>query len=274
MPTNPLFRQYSYGNEQRLFEDQIIELIKIAGIDVKYLPRTIVNQDFLFGEDALSKFDLAVEVEMYVKSNTSFEGDGDFLSKFNLEIRDQVVLTMARRRWDQISNEKFLLEEGDNIQLESANTSAWGDSDSINIETGTANGYSLTTSRPMEGDLIFLPLNNKIYEIKFVEHESIFYQNGKLYTYDLTCELFDRDSRLDTGNTVIDTIETTFSMDTLFHEFLMENGDSLLNETGGALVLEYRLEDTNKAANNEFLTSEALRVVDFTERNPMLDWDG
>ena len=273
MSTNPYFQQLTYPNEQRLWEDLVIESIQIHGIDVKYLPRTLIKQDFIFGEDALSKFNLAVDIEVYVKSNTSFEGDGDFLSKFNLEIRDQLVLTMSRKRWSQIATEKILLEEGQTLQLESANTNVWGNSIALRIESGTANGYSITSPRPMEGDLIYFPLNKKLFEIKFVEHEAIFYQNGKLYTYDITCELFDRDSRLDTGNTQIDSIETNFSMDILFNEILLENGDSLLNENGGYIIGEFRLENTAPGANNEAFMQESQGVVNFDEINPFLLMD-
>lgn len=125
----------------------------------------------------------------------------------------------------------------------------------------------------MEGDLIFLPLNNKLYEIRFVEHESIFYQHGKLYTYDITCELFDRDSRLNTGVDVIDNIETQFSMDILYNKVLLEDGESLLTETGDYMILQYRLEDTNRAANNEIIDAAARTVINFTERSPFLEWE-
>lgn len=271
MTISPYFRHFQYGRQQRLAEDLIVQSIKHYGIDVKYLPRTIVDQDFLLGEDPLSKFDLAVDIEVYIKSVTGFEGEGDFLSKFNLEIRDQVTFTMARRRWKQITTEKLLTENGYNYQEESA-TPEWSNSVGILLESGSANGYSITSSRPMEGDLIFLPINNKLYEIRFVEHESIFYQHGKLYTYDITCELFDRDSRLDTGVDIIDNIETQFSMDILYNKVLLEDGESLLTETGDYMILQYRLEDTNRAANNEVIDSEARTVIDFSERSPFLDW--
>ena len=135
----------------------------------------------------LSKFQEAIDIEMYLKSMEGFEGDGQFLSKFGLEIRDQVTFTLASKRWDQITTEKLVDEVGFNYQVETANTGAYSNSHSFLLESGTANGYSITSSRPNEGDLIFFPLNEKLYEIKFVEHEEIFYPHGKLYTYDLSC---------------------------------------------------------------------------------------
>ncbi len=268
MATNKYFKPYSYGREQDTAEDLIIESIKIYGLEVKYLPRTIINQDFLLGEDPLGKFNSAIDIEVYVKNIQGFEGEGDFLSKFNLEIRDQITFTMARKRFTQITSEKLTDEVGFNYQVETANTGAWSASDSYVLETGSANGYSITTSRPMEGDLIFFPLNNKLYEIKFVEHENIFYQHGKLYTYDIQCELYDRDSRLDTGNTAIDIIETNTTMDILTYQFLDEAGDNLLIEDGGYMLQEYRLETTAPLANNEYIMQKSLDFVNWSEHNP------
>ena len=144
MTVNKYFKPYSYGREQDTAEDLIIESIKIYGLDVKYLPRTIINQDFLLGEDALGKFNSAVDLEVYVKNIQGFEGEGDFLSKFNLEIRDQITFTMARKRFSQIATEKLIDEVGYNYQVETANTQAWSVTDSYVLETGSANGYSIT----------------------------------------------------------------------------------------------------------------------------------
>lgn len=273
MTVNKYFKLHSYGREQDTAEDLIIESIKIYGLDVKYLPRTIVNQDFLLGEDALGKFNSAVDLEVYIKNIQGFEGEGDFLSKFNLEIRDQITFTMARKRFGQIATEKLIDEVGYNYQVETANTQAWGVTDSYVLETGSANGYSITSSRPLEGDLIFLPLNNKLYEIKFVEHENIFYQHGKLYTYDIQCELYDRDSRLDTGNTAIDIIESNTTLDILTYQFLDEAGNTMLIEDGGYMLQEFRLEATAPMANNEYITTKSLSFVNWSEQNPFSETD-
>jgi hypothetical protein len=122
MTTNKYFRPFTYGRQQDLAEDLIIQSIKIYGLDVKYLPRTLSNVDPLLGEDPASTFDDAVDIEMYIKNTQQFEGEGDFLSKFNLEIRDQITFVMARKRWEQITNEKMLTEVGYNIQMEESNT--------------------------------------------------------------------------------------------------------------------------------------------------------
>ena len=278
MAVNKYFRNYSYGREQRVEDDLTVEAIKIYGVDVQYMPRTIFNEIEEFGEDPLSHFTLAVPIEVYVNNLENFQGEGDFLSKFNLEIRDQITLTMARRRWDQIRTEKLIDEVG-NIYLTETNPAIYSsNTDNYLLETGSANGYSISSSRPLEGDLIYIPFinngNGAIYEVKFVEHERVFYQHGKLYTYEMTCELFRYSSeRLDTGNSDIDIIETRNSRDIQQYEYLMENGDIHIMEDGSNLIQEYRLENVASTANNELFTQRSFIDVDFSERNPFSEID-
>jgi hypothetical protein len=157
--------------EQNLIEDLIIESIRIYGFDIWYIPRTIVAKDELLNEDDLSTFNSAYMIETYIKNVDGFGGDGDFLSKFGLQINDTMTLTIAMRKF----MEDVALFDGE--------------------------------VRPNEGDLIYFPLNRKIFEVKFVEHEAIFYQMGKLQTYDLRCELFEySQERFNTGIEEIDTL--------------------------------------------------------------------
>ena len=278
MAVNKYFRNYSYGREQRVEDDLTVEAIKIYGVDVQYMPRTIFNEIEDFGEDPLSHFTLAVPIEVYVNNLENFQGEGDFLSKFNLEIRDQITLTMARRRWDQIRTEKLIDEVG-NIYLTETNPAIYSsNTDNYLLETGSANGYSISSSRPLEGDLIYIPFinngNGAIYEVKFVEHERVFYQHGKLYTYEMTCELFRYSSeRLDTGNSDIDIIETRSSRDIQQYQYLMENGDIHIMEDDSNLIQEYRLENVASTANNELFTQKSFIDVDFSERNPFSEID-
>ena len=170
MARNPHFKEYS--GEQNVVEDLTIETIKAMGKDMVYIPRTLVNEDKLFGEDLISKFDDGYQLEMYIQSVDGFEGEGDILSKFGLEIRDRVELLVSKKRFEQTV----------------------GDYESI--------------TRPKEGDLIFFPLSKTLFEINFVEHENPFYQLGKLYTYKLSCEVFTySQEEIDTGYTDIDTVE-------------------------------------------------------------------
>ena len=284
MATNKYFNNFAYAREQDLVEDLTIEAIKIYGHNVKYLPKTISGIDHLFGEDKLLKYETAADVEMYVKNVEGFEGEGEFMSKFGVQLNDQLTLTVARKRFDQIRTEKLQTEVGYNYVQESANTDApsrqflTGNShtESIILETGTTgvNNYSITSERPQEGDLVFFPLVNKIFEIKFVEHEDIFYQTGRLQSYDLRCELFKYSSeQIRTGNTDIDSIETAGTLDTLLYELLLEDGNKLLEEEGDSIVQEYQLFTQDAGANNSFFQSEGESIIDFSERNPFSEVD-
>tara|TARA_R110002020_G_scaffold158342_3_gene341518 strand:+ start:1864 stop:2724 length:861 start_codon:yes stop_codon:yes gene_type:complete len=284
MATNKYFNNFAYAREQDLVEDLTIESIKIYGHNVKYLPKTIAGIDHLFGEDKNISYSTAADVEMYIKNVEGFEGEGDFMSKFGVQINDQLTLTVARKRYDQIRTEKLSTEVGYNYVQESANTDSpsrqflTGNShtESIVLETGTTgvNNYTITTERPMEGDLIFFPLVNKMFEIKFVEHEQIFYQTGRLQTFDLRCELFKYSSEtINTGNTQIDTIETSQTLDTLLYQMLLEDGENLLEEEGDSIVQEYQLFTQDTGANNSFFESEGESIIDFSERNPFSEVD-
>jgi hypothetical protein len=280
MPTNRYFNHFSYGREQDLVEDLIIESTKIYGHNVKYLPRTIVDRDDLYGEDRLSTFNAAAEVEMYIKNVDAFEGEGTILSRFGLEMRDEITFTLARKRWNQIRQEKLLTEIGYNLLQETANTnqpsrqflSTPAQTFGFLLEDGTGDGYQITSERPMEGDLIYFPMVDKLFEIKFVEHEEIFYQTGRLQTYDLRCELFEYSSeRIDTGDATIDAIEDNYSNDLLFYQFALEDDSGvLLTEDGDTLLQEYTLNTTDKQANNSVFRSEILAddILDFSESNP------
>lgn len=275
MTTNKYFRPFTYGRQQDLAEDLIVQAIKIYGLDIKYLPRTLRNVDPLLGEDPTSTFDDAVDIEVYIKNVQGFEGEGDFLSKFNLQINDSITFTMARKRWNQITTEKLITEVGYNYQVESADTNSWGNTQCIMLESGNGNNYSITTPRPFEGDWIYFPLNKKLYEIKFVEHEAIFYQHGKLYTYDLNCELVDRigPDSIATGNTDIDAIGTRYDQNILIYQTMLEDGTYLLNEDGGFMLNEFRVEVQTITANNEYFTQKSLDYIDFSERNPFSEID-
>jgi len=241
MATNLYFNNHAHQQQQWLIEDLVIESIKIYGIDCYYMPRTLVSEDTIWGEDTLSKFEDAYPLEMYVKNVDGFEGEGDFLSKFGLEIRDEMTLTIAQRRFQ---------EEVDNSVIPTNDT------------TGIA--------RPAEGDLIYFPLNGKIFEVKFVEHEAIFYQMGSLQTYDLRCELFEYSHQeLNTDISEIDSVETAYSGDMSAYQVLMEDGNRLLLEDGNTIVQEsYRIEDTDNSANNELFQTSSVSFIDFSESNP------
>ena len=174
MATNHYFSQ-KVKSEQSLYEDIVIESLKIYGQDVYYLPRDIVNEDRILGEDVPSRFRNAYKVEMYIENTEGFDGEGDLFTKFGVEIRDQATFVVARRRWSQ--------------------TVARSDND-------------INSVRPREGDIIYLPLSNSMFQIMAVEHEQPFYQLSNLPTYKLRCELFEySDEDFDTNIEAIDDVE-------------------------------------------------------------------
>ena len=178
MATNSYFTQGTTG-EQDLTENLVIEQIKMFGKDVYYIPRTLVNEDTVFGEDNLSAFNGAHLIEAYIEDANGFRGDGDMFSKFGVRISDQVTFIISRKR--------FTEEVDDNAQL-------------------------IVEGRPNEGDLVYFPLANKTFEIQFVEHEVPFYQLGKIHVWGLRCELFEySDEDFDTGVAEVDAIELNFA---------------------------------------------------------------
>src|SRR6056300_282912 len=195
MPVNHYFQGgngIGSDSEKRLHEDLIIEGLKIYGQDVFYLPRTLVNQDLILGEDVLSKFDDSYLVEMYVETTEGFQGEQELISKFGLEIRDDTTFVIAKRRWqDQVDSNATLIKEG----------------------------------RPNEGDLIYVPLFNSFFEIQFVEDQEPFFQIGNLPVYKLRATKFEYSSeKIDTGIPAIDDLETSRSLDQLQYQTSLESG--------------------------------------------------
>ena len=150
MATNLYFNNVTSHAEQELINDLTSEVIQLHGMDVFYIPRTLIKEDPLLDEDVLSRFEVAYEIEMYIKGTEGFGGEGDLVSKFGLDVRDEVIFTVHKDRFE----------------------------------------LATTKPKPLEGDLIFLPMSKGLFEIKFVEHEQPFYQAGKNYSFDITCELF------------------------------------------------------------------------------------
>ena len=178
MATNSYFTQGTTG-EQDLVEDLVIEQIKMFGKDVYYIPRTLVNEDTVFGEDSLSAFNGAHLIEAYIEDASGFRGDGDMFSKFGIRISDQVTFIISRKRFTEaVDDNATLIVEG----------------------------------RPNEGDLIHFPLANKTFEIQFVEHEVPFYQLGKIHVWGLRCELFEYSNEdFNTGVAEVDAVEVNFA---------------------------------------------------------------
>lgn len=216
MATNVYFSNYDNFNEQNLIDDLVIESIQIYGIDVNYISGQFNNIDTILNEDDTPLYDQMYSFEVYVKNVDGFEGEGDFLSKFGLQIRDQVTFTVAIRTFEQ------------------------------NVTRKTQ-----TKVRPRENDVIWLPLNQKMYRITYVEHESVFYQSGALQTYDIKCELMESSNeRFETGRYEID------------HYF-----DNVNSTTDFVQTLEDVANNDPISQNLDFET-EADGIIDFSEIDP------
>lgn len=234
MPKNVYFTQGT-KSEQYLLEDLIVESLQIYGQDVFYIPRVLVNTDPVLGEDVLSKFEAAYDIEMYFEDVDDFQGQGTFLQKFGIEIEKSATLVVARRRWEQLIGR---------------------------------HGVTRIPSRPAEGDLIYFPLTKKLFEIRFVEHEDPFYQIGKLYVYKLRIETFQYASeKLETGIAEIDTIEDTYSYD---QDMLrLEDGEFIEGEESDEeYALETESDPTKDIGDNSQYDTQGSGLVDFNEANP------
>ena len=220
MPRNP-YISLGTKNEQRLQENLIIEALSIYGHETYYLPRNIVSRDTILNETIESKFGSAFKIEMYVASTDGFEGDGQFISKFGLEIRDQVKLVVARKRWEELVGR-----------------------------------FKVTQSvRPAEGDLIYFPLVNGLFEIKYAVGDSPFYQLQNLPTYELTCELFEYgNEQIDTGILEIDDVERNEA----FRSILT------ISTTSGSGTFQYGEEVTQVLDSDTTITGEVASVSSTT----------
>ena len=182
MALNPFFLQGT-SSEQRLAQDLINEHLKIFGVEVTYIPRKFVNKLSIMEEVQSSKFDDNFAIEAYVNNFDGYGGAGDVLTKFGMSLKDEVTLTISKERFEDFIS-PFLAANDD----------------------GTDQSEVTLSSRPREGDLVYFPLGQRLFEIKFVEHEDPFYQLGKNYVFQLKCELFEyEDEVIDTSIDAIDT---------------------------------------------------------------------
>ena len=163
MALNPFFLQGA-SSEQRLVQDLINEQLKIYGVEVTYIPRKFVRKQTIIQEVQSSKFDDNYSIEAYVNTYDGYSGSGDILTKFGMSLKDEVTLTISKERFEDFIS-PFLAAEDD----------------------GTGDSAIVLSTRPREGDLIYFPLGQRLFEVKFVEHEQPFYQLGKTYVYELKC---------------------------------------------------------------------------------------
>jgi hypothetical protein len=246
MPTNVYF-DTGTRPEQYLYEDLIIEQLRIYGQDVYYIPRKLAGTDSIWQEDISSSFESSYLIEMYMETIDGYEGEKELMSKFGLDIQDDATFVVSRRRWEQF----------------------------VSIDNNI-----IESSRPNEGDLVYFPKANKLFEITFVDKDDPFYQVHNLPTYKLKCKTFEYGSEvMDTGITEIDAVEKDFSLDQLAHQMTLEDGTgSLLLENAvedaeaSYIILEtYNIATIDKNSQNDDFELADDNILDFSESNPFGD---
>jgi hypothetical protein len=232
--SNFFFNNFKSSQEQQLIEDLVTEAISIYGIDTFYIPRKLNNYDSVYGADDQSSYEKAIPVCVYLENVMGFGGDGNFMSKFGLEIRDQIIFAMSVRVF--------------------------------NSEVSTIT----TQTRPNEGDLLYFPLNNKCFQIKYTDKFEMFFQMGGIQSYKLTCELFEyAGEKFNTGIPEIDSLQTKFSTNILDWTVDTEFGEPLLTEDSEYITLEgSSVGDKIPADDSDEIQKESDTFVDFSVKDP------
>ena len=242
------------ATEKTLYSNLVAEAIQIYGHDVYYMDRTLVNEDTILGIDPLSKFKDAAKIEMYMEdADGGFAGERELVSQFGLENLSEATFVVNKLRFQEMTKQVTIesgtsSEEGGSILLEagtidmSADAVVFEGSDFYILQEVTATD----SDRPLEGDAIYHPILEKMFQINFVDHDEPFHQLDNNPVYKLRCRLFDYSTEaLDTGISDIDAIETTETLDALIYQFTLEQS-SAVNEdirlengiTNAGLVLE------------------------------------
>lgn len=226
MTVSPWFEFDEVPSEQDLREELTIESIQLYGRDVFYIPRHIANFDQLLGADDSSRFETSYTVEMKNKNVLGFAGDKEFYSQFGNQIRDEIVFTVAKRRW---------MEEV---------------------------GSKENMTRPNEGDLIWHPKFKKLFVVKFVDPRESFYALGRLYSWTLTCEVFEYSGEtIDTGFQPVDDF-SKISVNEHHWALTDESGAILTDEDGNILVVDgFDVEKIDPGSVNTYVPEELKTVA-------------
>jgi hypothetical protein len=235
MATNVHFN-HAVKSEQNLIEDLVVESLRMYGHNCYYLPRKVIDEDTILGDVSESSFEDAYEVEMYLEGTEGFEGEGELYSKFGIETRESAEFIISRRTWERF----------------------------VSLDANLATGL-----RPNEGDLIYFPLSNSLFEIKFVEHKNQFYQLGKLYTFKMSCDLFEYSGEeFDTEIDALDkdialastpAIELTLSDTPTLRDFIQGESISQIVYPGIVIsgIVSSWSEDTNKLTVSSIKTTDS-----------------
>ena len=240
MAVNSIFHTSNVAalaTEQNLYRDLVIEAIQAYGHDVHYLDRTLVNEDTILGADNLAKFNTQAKIEMYMEnSEGGFAGEKELMSQFGLQNLSEATFVVAKTRFQDLTKQitiesgtdtlggSILLEDG---TLDSATVEA-----SASFESGyiISEATSTDSDRPLEGDLIYHPILNKLFQINFVDHDEPYFQLDNNPVFKLKCRLFEYSQEfLDTGVTAIDEIEDALSLDSGAFQFTLEQETATIN---------------------------------------------
>ena len=252
----------SIATERSLYSDLVKEAIQIFGHDCFYVNRTIISEDNVFGEDSLTKFQDSQRVEMYVEdADGGLQGEKELVSKFGLDIKDEITFVVNKERFQDLTKQ-ITIEEGTDDATGGSILLEDGTLDS-KIEAGTSyitREDSVTDAdRPLEGDLVFHPVINKLFEISFVDHDEPFFQLDNNPVYKLKCRLFEYGSEdINTWISTLDNIDDTESLDTLAYQFTYEQTstytEEIALEDNNLLLLDRTDSDGSDAGDN--LTTE------------------
>jgi hypothetical protein len=234
LPKSTFFDQYDPSLEQETLEDLIVESIEVYGDEIVYVPRTLNSYDEVYGEDDTSVYERAFTTVAYLRSFDGPVPGGNVMSKFGIELREQLTFTIARRTFAEDV------------------------------------GRHVSATRPNEGDVVYFPLSKRCYQVKFVDNLELYYPLGKLYSWKLECELFEYSSeRFDTGIREIDAIQDKYTAVSSFASLLDEDGVPLVTEDLDYLVMEGgTIDDTLSIDASDEIQVESDTFIDFTEEDP------
>ena len=246
MAVNSLFHTsnlHSIATERNLYSDLIKEAIQIYGHDVYYMDRTLVGEDMVLGIDSISQYKNQHPIEMYMEdADGGFAGEKELMNQFGLQNLSEAIFVVNKERFQELdaqvqiesgtdtsSSGSLLLEAGSVDQSSSAST--------LTTVTGDNNFYIIQdiavtdADRPQEGDAIYHPVLDKMFQVNFVDHDEPFYQLDNNPVYKLHCRLYDYSSEvIDTGITALDAIETEHSQNILIHQFTLEQSSAVNEE--------------------------------------------
>ena len=233
----------SIATERTLYSDLVKEAIQIYGHDVYYMNRTLVAEDTILGEDSLSKFTKQHPIEMYMEdADGGFAGEQELINQFGLQNLSEATFVVNKERFQELDSQVQIegatdTSSGGSIQLEAGTIDQSSSSSTLSTASGDNVFYILQdtaatdSDRPQEGDAIYHPILDKMFQINFVDHDEPFYQLDSNPVYKLRCRLYDYSSEIiDTGITAIDAIETEHTQDSLFHQLTLEQSSAVTED--------------------------------------------